>query len=96
MADEELIYGAENTEGIIKTAKAVGSKTRLKILQLLAKKEMDISELAEELDQTEANISAQVKHLKNAKLVDCRYESGKHGVRKLCSTTVKKFIINIA
>ncbi|RMG21428.1 MAG: ArsR family transcriptional regulator [Methanobacteriota archaeon] len=80
---------------IIAITKAMSSPTRFKILQLLADDEYDISKLARALDQTEANISAQVKHLEKAKLVECRYEPGDHGVRKICKAVVPEIHIEI-
>lgn len=87
-----------NTDGdrIIQITKAIASKTRFHILQHLSKEELDISRLAERLSQTEANVSAQVKQLEAAKLVESRYEPGNHGVRKICKTKVKKITIEIS
>ncbi len=73
----------------------MASETRFSILQLLSEDEYDISKLARTLDQTEANISAQVKHLEKAKLVECRYEPGNHGVRKICKTIIHSLNIEI-
>ena len=78
----------DDEERIIKVSKAIASKTRWKILKILLTKELDISRLAEAMEQTEANVSAQVKHLEQAQLVICRYEPGEHGVRKICRTNV--------
>ena len=80
---------------IISGKKKIRLLAEYRILHLLTKNEYDISRLAEELNQTEANISAQVKQLENAKLINSRYEPGNHGVRKICKTAVSKvsFII---
>jgi predicted transcriptional regulator len=91
----ELNLRAAEEEKIIRTTKAIASKTRFKILQLLSETELDISRLAEALDQTEANVSAQVKQLEKADLVESRYEPGDHGVRKICKTSVSKISIEI-
>ena len=85
----------ENEDQIINVTKAMASKTRFNILQLLAKEELDISRLAERLNQTEANVSAQVKQLEKAELVESRYEPGDHGVRKICKTSVSKISIDV-
>ena len=90
-----LTAGEENRERIITVTKAIASNTRYRILELLTREELDISRLAERLEQTEANVSAQVKQLEKAKLVESRYEPGDHGVRKLCKTSVKKVTIEI-
>ena len=77
----------ENEE-INKVAKALSSATRVKILRLTAEKDIDVSRIAGLLNQTEANISAQIKILEQANLLVSRYEPGMHGVRKICSTKV--------
>jgi len=66
-------------------AKALSSETRRLILQQiqLNNNGMDVSNIAANLNMTEANISAQVKKLEEAGLIDCVYCSGNHGVRKI-------------
>ncbi len=76
-------------------AKALSSKTRVKILRLTSEKDIDVSRIAGLLSQTEANISAQIKILENAKLLVSRYEPGMHGVRKICTTKVDTVIFKI-
>lgn len=82
-------------ESVAKIAKALASKTRWQILKLLREKKMDVSRIAEVLNQTEANISAQVKILEKAGLIRSRYEPGEHGVRKVCEPAVERIIIKI-
>ena len=82
-------------EEIITVAKAISSNTRFMILKILANEELDISRLADRLEQTEANVSAQVKQLEKANLISSRYEPGEHGVRKICRTAIKRISIQI-
>ncbi|MHA1722966.1 MAG: ArsR/SmtB family transcription factor [Candidatus Baldrarchaeia archaeon] len=82
-------------ESVAKIAKALASKTRWQILKLLREKKMDVSRIAEVLNQTEANISAQVKILEKAGLIKSKYEPGEHGVRKVCEPAVERIIIKI-
>ncbi|MEX2702284.1 MAG: ArsR/SmtB family transcription factor [Candidatus Baldrarchaeia archaeon] len=82
-------------ESVAKIAKALASKTRWQILKLLREKKMDVSRIAEVLNQTEANISAQVKILEKAGLIRSRYEPGEHGVRKVCEPAVERIVIKI-
>ncbi len=89
---QELVVEDEN---VAKIAKALASKTRWQILKLLKEKKMDVSRIAEVLNQTEANISAQVKILEKAGLIRSKYEPGEHGVRKVCEPAVEKIIIKI-
>ena len=74
--------------------KALSSETRLKILQIL-KNRLDVCQTAKKLNQTEANISAQIKILEKAHLITPKYEAGRHGVKKICEPNVERIIINI-
>ncbi len=86
MAD---VLEIKDEKQILALAKALSSETRFKIVKLLVDKEMDISNIAKALKQTEANTSAQIKFLDKAGVLDSRYEPGNHGVRKICKTKVK-------
>ncbi|MBN1328831.1 MAG: helix-turn-helix domain-containing protein [Candidatus Heimdallarchaeota archaeon] len=93
MSEETLHVDEE--EHLIKVAKALSSKTRIQIIKMTADKDIDVSRIAGILNQTEANISAQIKILEEAKLLVSRYEPGMHGVRKICSTKVGTVIIKL-
>ena len=80
---------------IIKTAYALSSKTRLKIIRLLMRQKMTITEIAAKLSQTEANASAQVKILEQAGIITAEYASGQHGLKKVCSLTVNRIEIDL-
>lgn len=92
MSEDTLQVEGEITN---KVAKALSSKTRIKILKMTSERDIDVSRIAGLLNQTEANISAQIKILEEAGLLVSRYEPGMHGVRKICSTKVKTVIFNI-
>ncbi len=89
---KELVVSDSNVAVI---AKALASETRWQILKLLSSQKLDVSQIAEKLNQTEANISAQVKILEKAHLITSNYEPGAHGVKKVCAPAVKKLIIKI-
>lgn len=80
---------------IAEISKALKSPTRQKILSILKNQPMDVSRLAKELNQTEANISAQIQNLQKVKLVKSKYEPGGHGVRKICEVVVDKIVITL-
>ena len=92
MSEDTLQVDRERTN---KVAKALSSKTRIKILKMTSERDIDVSRIAGLLNQTEANISAQIKILEEAGLLVSRYEPGMHGVRKICSTKVKTVIFSI-
>ncbi len=81
---KKIIQGDE----IAQLSKALASKTRQMILALLKEEPMDVSTLATKLQQTEANVSAQVQILQKAGLVTSTYKPGNHGVRKVCEPAV--------
>ena len=85
----------ENKFEIQKISKALSSTTRYQILQLTKNGPKDISRIAIELGQTEANVSTQVKILEKAGLLFCHYRPGEHGVSKMCRPTCKKLMIQI-
>lgn len=73
----------ENVIDLKKIAKALSNPTRVKIIKLTQETRYHVSKLAELLEQTEANVSAQVKKLEEAGLVSCEFVKGEHGVKKL-------------
>jgi len=84
----------DNKDAILKIGRALSSSTRLKILQLLLQGEKDVTRIARHLGGTEANASAQIKILYEAGLLECRYEPGQHGLKKISKTKVKKITIS--
>ncbi|MFQ5883828.1 MAG: ArsR/SmtB family transcription factor [Thermoplasmata archaeon] len=80
---------------ITQIGKALSSRTRLKILQLLLKEELNVTGIARALRMTEANASAQVKILLDSGLVECRYEPGMHGLKKLCRSNIRRVVIGL-
>ncbi|MFW9942240.1 MAG: ArsR/SmtB family transcription factor, partial [Candidatus Thorarchaeota archaeon] len=84
----------ESDDQIEKIVKALSSSTRRKILHYIQEEPMDVSDIASNLQMTEANISAQIKKLEDAGLITCDYTSGAHGVRKLSKLKFNKLTIN--
>ena len=83
----------ESDEQIEKIVKALSSRTRRRILQIIQEDPMDVSHIAAVLTMTEANISAQIKKLEGAGLISCSYSSGDHGVRKISSLKFNRLVI---
>ena len=95
MKEEEILEIDMDNEVAFKVMQALASKTRCKILKILNKKPLYIIKLAEEIDQTEANTSAQVKILEKVQLIFPTYEAGKHGVRKICEPKYSTVILKL-
>ncbi len=84
-----------NNDEILRIGRALSSGTRLRILELLLAGEKDVTRVAMHLGGTEANASAQIKILFEAGLLECRYEPGQHGLKKISKTKVKRIIIDL-
>jgi len=91
LALEELVVEGEDA---LKVADALTS-TSFRILQLLTKKSLDVSTIAEKLGLSEPYMSDQVRLLEELKIIRVSYEKGKRGIRKLCELAVKKITIII-
>ena len=74
--------------------KALASDTRWTLLKTFGLK-LDVCETAKKLNQTEANISAQMKILEKAQLMTPRFEVGRHGVKKICELNLDRIVIHI-
>ncbi|BES80804.1 ArsR/SmtB family transcription factor [Pyrodictium abyssi] len=89
--DGVLIVSGE--EYIYRVCSALASPTRIKILIDLLKREADIGEIAEMINQSKANASTQVRRLEEIGLVRSEYKPGVRGVRKVVKTTVREIRI---
>ena len=87
-----VIVSGKSVEGI---AAALKSETRREIIKILRKEPLDVSRLAARLNQTEANVSAQIQQLQKVGLVKSRYEPGGHGVRKICEVNIDRIVIEL-
>lgn len=85
----------DNDDAILRIGRALSSATRLKVLRLLLQGEKDVTRVARHLGGTEANASAQIKILYEAGLLECRYEPGQHGLKKISKTKVRRVILDL-
>lgn len=77
-------------EEVVNVASALSSDTRLKILEFLRGREADIGQVAEFINQSKANASAQMRILEKYGLVKTTYKPGIRGVKKVCTTDIKE------
>lgn len=71
------------------------TSTTYKILQLIAKEQLDVSTIAEKLDFSEAYVSEQIRVLEDLKLIQVHYEKGRRGIRKICMLAIDRVTIVI-
>ncbi|BDI29628.1 transcriptional regulator [Capsulimonas corticalis] len=75
--------------------KALASDTRLKIIDLLAEREMNINELRQALGIAPPSVSKHVQILEQAGLVTSEYMSGEQGTQKRCKLRYDRLIISL-
>jgi len=85
------------TEDILLLAKALDSPLRMSIINILIeKKQMNLSDLSEELNVTNGALTSHIKILKEADLIDImNLSSGKRGSQKVCLINENKFLIDM-
>ena len=75
--------------------KALGSNVRIQIINLLLqKKEMNMNELATELNITNGALTGHIKKLEDAGLISISSEVSGHGNQKKCSVHLDKILID--
>lgn len=83
------------TEQSLPVYEALASHVRLKILNLLSEKPMNIKELAEALSLSSAIMTMHVRKLEQAGLVTSEMARGKNGLQKICSLAVDSIEISL-
>lgn len=68
----EICHEIETLYRLADLFKIFGDSTRIRILDTLARKELCVQEIADELEMTQSAISHQLRILKQADLVRCR------------------------
>ena len=80
----------------LETFKALGSDTRIQILNILLKNEqMSMNQLATELNISNGALTGHVKKLEECGLINISNESAGHGNQKMCSVTQDRIIVDI-
>jgi len=82
-------------DNIYSVAKALRTRTRLKILKVLFEKEFDISSLAVYLGKSLGGTCDNVQILEKEGLITIHFIPGGHGIRKICSTNIKRVVFNL-
>lgn len=80
----------------LETFKALGSDTRIQILNILLKTEqMSMNQLATELNISNGALTGHIKKLEECGLISISSESAGHGNQKMCSIMQDRIIIDI-
>ena len=80
----------------LETFKALGSDTRIQILNILLENEqMSMNQLATELNISNGALTGHVKKLEECGLINISNESAGHGNQKMCSVKQDRIIVDI-
>ena len=80
----------------LETFKALGSDTRIQILNILLENEqMSMNQLATELNISNGALTGHIKKLEECGLINLSNESAGHGNQKMCSVTQDRIIVDI-
>ncbi len=83
------------SEGAVAVLKALGSVSRLRILQLLGPEVRSVNQLAELLGMPGATVALHVKALEEAGLIYTELRPAHRGLQKVCSRTHDQVIISL-
>ncbi|AGB41259.1 putative transcriptional regulator [Halobacteroides halobius DSM 5150] len=83
----------KNNKSIIKVMKALASESRMKILETLNNKEMNLNKISEQLDMPASSVTVNVKKLEEAGLIETNYQPGDRGSQKLCRRTYDSLLL---
>src|SRR5580658_4980416 len=76
--------------------KALASESRVKIIELLAERDMNINELSAALGLAQPSISKHVQILEEAGLVVSDYMAGPQGMQKRCRRVHERLVVDMA
>ena len=80
----------------LETFKALGSDTRIQILNILLENEqMSMNQLATELNISNGALTGHIKKLEECGLINISNESAGHGNQKICSVHLDKILIDL-
>ena len=80
----------------LETFKALGSDTRIQILNILLEiEQMSMNQLATELNISNGALTGHIKKLEECGLINISNESAGHGNQKMCSVTQDRIIVDI-
>lgn len=77
------------------TIKALGSKPRMQILELLRDRVLNVSEISEALDIPLSTTNLHIRNLENAGLLMSELKPGERGVQKVCSRVYDLVVIQL-
>ncbi|MFZ4508408.1 MAG: ArsR/SmtB family transcription factor [Fimbriimonas sp.] len=85
-----------NARESIHIFRALGSETRVRLLELLSEREMNIIELSAALSLTQPSVTKHVQLLEEAGLVASEYIAAPQGMQKKCRRVYERIVVDLA
>jgi predicted transcriptional regulator len=76
--------------------RALGSSTRIRIIELLSQREMNINELSSALGLTQPSVTKHVQILEEAGIVQSDYIAAPQGTQKRCRRVFERLLVDLA
>jgi Predicted transcriptional regulator len=84
-----------NIKEIIAVGKALSSETRIQVLKLLLKEQLNVNEIAEKLNIPASSAAMHVKVLEEAKLIRTELKPGVRGSMKVCIKQIDEILFQL-
>ncbi len=92
---KHMALNIEQGEELYRTAHALASPVRIRIMRALGERSMNVGELAQELDIPMSSAALAVKTLEEAGLIMSEMQPGARGAMKICSRKTDTIAINL-
>ncbi|MFW6267206.1 MAG: ArsR/SmtB family transcription factor, partial [Halanaerobium sp.] len=89
------IMELKDEDQIIEVLKALGSESRMRILEVLQNEDMNLNQISEYIDMPASSVTVNIKKLEQAGLIETEYKPGNHGSQKICSLNYDKILVNL-
>jgi len=93
----------ENTRSLIidssrdlRVLKVLGTEVRVRILELLQNQELNVTEIARQLDIPQSTAATSILALEDAGLIDSHSANGVKGGQKICKARYKEFLVTFS
>lgn len=93
---QSINMNLDDTKHLASIAKALSAETRIEILKLLRREELNINEIAETLDIPASSAAAHIKVLEEAGLIKTTLQPGIRGSMKVCQICMDAISVEIS